>query len=114
MQCCHALTGCNCGSPVETPEGWLVLTHAVGPVRQYCLSATLLDLDDPSRMIGHLREPLLVPTAEEREGYVPNVVYSCGPMVHNDELIIPYGLSDTGAGFASVKIPYLLNELKKG
>lgn len=104
----------NCGSPVETPEGWLVLTHAVGPVRQYCLSATLLDLDDPSRMIGHLREPLLVPTAEEREGYVPNVVYSCGPMVHNDELIIPYGLSDTGAGFASVKLPYLLNELKKG
>lgn len=103
----------NCGSPIETPEGWLVLTHAVGPVRQYCLSATLLDLDDPIRVIGHLREPLLVANAEEREGYVPNVVYSCGAMVHNNELIIPYGLSDTGAGFASVDMDELLRELKK-
>ncbi len=102
----------NCGSPIETPEGWLVLTHAVGPVRQYCLSAILLDLDDPTKVIGHLRNPLLVPNNEEREGYVPNVVYSCGAMVHNNKLIIPYGLSDTGAGFASVCMDDLLAELK--
>ncbi len=102
----------NCGSPIETSEGWLVITHAVGPVRQYCLSATLLDLDDPTRVIGHLNDPLLVPNASEREGYVPNVVYSCGSMVHNNELIIPYGLSDTGAGFASVDMDELLKELK--
>ena len=102
----------NCGSPIETSEGWLVLTHAVGPVRQYCLSATLLDLDDPTRVVGRLKEPLLVANAEEREGYVPNVVYSCGAMVHNNELVIPYGLSDTGAGFASVNLDDLLRELK--
>ncbi len=102
----------NCGSPIETIDGWLVLTHGVGPVRQYCLSAILLDLDDPSRVIGHLSHPLLVPNTEEREGYVPNVVYSCGAMLHNDELIIPYGLSDTGAGFASVNINELLAGLK--
>ncbi len=102
----------NCGSPIETSEGWLVLTHAVGPVRQYCLSATLLDLDDPARVIGRLKEPLLVANAEEREGYVPNVLYSCGAMVHNNELVIPYGLSDTGAGFASVKLDELFKELK--
>ncbi|MFO7922093.1 MAG: glycoside hydrolase family 130 protein [Bacteroidales bacterium] len=102
----------NCGSPIETPEGWLVITHAVGPVRQYCLSATLLDLDNPTKMIGHLKEPLLVPNSQEREGYVPNVVYSCGAMVHNNELVIPYGLSDTGAGFASVSMNELLAELK--
>jgi predicted GH43/DUF377 family glycosyl hydrolase len=102
----------NCGSPIETPEGWLVITHAVGPVRRYCLSASLLDLDDPTRIIGHLKEPLLVPDSREREGYVPNVVYSCGAMIHNDDLIIPYGLSDTGAGFASVKVEELLRELK--
>jgi predicted GH43/DUF377 family glycosyl hydrolase len=102
----------NCGSPIETSEGWLVITHAVGPVRRYCLSASLLDLDDPTRVIGHLKEPLLVPNNKEREGYVPNVVYSCGSLVHNDELIIPYGLSDTGAGFASVNLKELLNELK--
>jgi predicted GH43/DUF377 family glycosyl hydrolase len=102
----------NCGSPIETSEGWLVITHAVGPVRRYCLSATLLDLDDPTKVIGHLKEPLLVPNNEEREGYVPNVVYSCGSLVHNNELIIPYGLSDTGAGFASVNLEELLKELK--
>jgi predicted GH43/DUF377 family glycosyl hydrolase len=102
----------NCGSPIETPEGWLVITHAVGPVRRYCLSATLLDLEDPTRVIGSLKEPLLVPNREEREGYVPNVVYSCGSIIHNDELIIPYGLSDTGAGFASVNVDELLRELK--
>lgn len=102
----------NCGSPIETPEGWLVITHAVGPVRQYCLSATLLDLNDPARIIGRLKDPLLIANAKEREGYVPNVVYSCGAMLHNSELIIPYGLSDTGAGFASVNINELLAELK--
>jgi predicted GH43/DUF377 family glycosyl hydrolase len=102
----------NCGSPIETSEGWLVLTHAVGPVRQYCLSVSLLDLDDPTKVTGRLKEPLLVANAEEREGYVPNVVYSCGAMVHNNELIIPYGLSDTGAGFASVNLDDLFKELK--
>jgi predicted GH43/DUF377 family glycosyl hydrolase len=102
----------NCGSPIETSEGWLVITHAVGPVRQYCLSATLLDLDNPVKVIGQLRDPLLVANSKEREGYVPNVVYSCGSIVHNNELIIPYGLSDTGAGFASVNLDDLLNELK--
>ncbi len=102
----------NCGSPIETSEGWLVITHGVGPVRQYCLSATLLDLDDPTKVIGQLKEPLLVANSEEREGYVPNVVYSCGAMIHNNELIIPYGLSDTGAGFASVGLDELIRELK--
>ncbi len=102
----------NCGSPIETSEGWLVITHAVGPVRQYGLSATLLDLDDPTRVIGRLNDPLIIPNDEEREGYVPNVVYSCGAMIHNNELIIPYGLSDTGAGFASVNMNELLAELK--
>ena len=94
----------NCGSPIETPEGWLVITHGVGPMRQYALGATLLDLNDPTREIGRLRDPLLVPNDEEREGYVPNVVYSCGSIVHNGQLIVPYGLSDTGSGFMSVSL----------
>ncbi len=102
----------NCGSPIETEEGWLVITHAVGPMRRYCLSACLLKLDDPSVEIGRLKEPLLVPNPDEREGYVPNVVYSCGSIINNGQLIIPYGLSDYSSSFASVDLKDLLNKLK--
>ncbi len=101
----------NCGAPVETAKGWIVITHGVGPMRKYCLGAALLDLEDPSKEIGRLKEPLLIPNEEEREGYVPNVVYSCGPMVHNDRLIIHYGLSDTSSGFISVQLDKLLEKL---
>jgi len=79
----------NCGSPIETEAGWLVLTHGVGPMRKYCIGATLLDLHDPAKIIGRLKEPLLRPEGNEREGYVPNVVYSCGSLVHNGQLILP-------------------------
>lgn len=102
----------NCGSPIETKDGWLVLTHAVGPMRKYCLSAVLLDLDDPSKEIGRLEEPLLMPNPDEREGYVPNVVYSCGGIINNGELIIPYGLSDYSSSFATIGIDVLLDKLK--
>ncbi|MHC4064588.1 MAG: glycoside hydrolase family 130 protein [Planctomycetota bacterium] len=101
----------NCGSPLETPQGWLVLTHGVGPMRRYCIGATLLDLADPSRVIGQLPEPLLMPNEEEREGYVPNVVYSCGALIHNDELILPYAMSDSATTFARVALPELLDRL---
>ncbi|RYF93009.1 MAG: glycosidase, partial [Chitinophagaceae bacterium] len=101
----------NCGSPIETEKGWLVLTHGVGPMRRYCLSACLLDLEDPMKEIGRLREPLLIPNNDEREGYVPNVLYSCGGIIHNDELIIPYGLSDYCSSFASVNLTSLLDKL---
>lgn len=102
----------NCGSPIETEEGWLVITHAVGPMRRYCLSACLLDLEDPTIEIGRLSEPLLIPNPDEREGYVPNVVYSCGGIINNGELIIPYGLSDYSSSFASVDLKSLLERLK--
>jgi len=101
----------NCGSPIETPDGWLVLTHGVGPMRSYCIGATLLDLDDPRRVIGRLPYPLLVADEEEREGYVPNVVYSCGALVHGETLVLPYGFSDSAVGFARVDIAELLNAL---
>lgn len=104
----------NCGSPIETEHGWLVMTHAVGPMRRYCISASLLDLDNPEKEIGRLKEPLIMPNPDEREGYVPNVVYSCGSVIHNDELIIPYGLSDHSSGFATVKIKTLLERLLAG
>ena len=94
----------NCGSPVETEKGWLLITHGVGPMRKYCLGATLLDLDDPSTVIARLREPLLEPNDEEREGYVPNVVYSCGSIIHNNKLIIPYAMSDYASTFASISL----------
>lgn len=103
----------NAGSPIETEAGWLVLTHGVGPMRRYALGALLLDLDDPSRVIGHLREPLLTPNEAERDGYVPNVVYSCGSIVHDDQLVIAYGASDTFASFASVSLHALLDELTR-
>lgn len=94
----------NCGSPIETEAGWLVLSHGVGPVRKYCLGAFLLDREDPSKVIGRLREPLLQPDREEREGYVPNVVYTCGALLHKDMLIIPYGASDYTTRFATVPV----------
>ncbi len=98
----------NCGSPIETDAGWLVLSHGVGPMRKYCIGAFLLDRDDPSKVIGRLRQPLLKPNAKEREGYVPNVVYSCGALIHNGELIIPYGLADHATGFATVPLTDVL------
>ena len=102
----------NCGSPLETPEGWLVLFHSVGPMRQYSIWAMLLDIDDPSKIIGQLDEPLLTPDKHERDGYVPNVVYTCGSMIHEDELIIPYAIADQSCRVASVPNPELLSRLK--
>jgi predicted GH43/DUF377 family glycosyl hydrolase len=104
----------NCGSPIETEAGWLVLTHGVGPMRRYAIGAMLLDLQDPGRVIAHLPEPLMVPEADEREGYVPNVLYSCGSMVHRDHLILPYGFSDGGIKIAFVRLTDLLDALREG
>ena len=101
----------NSGSPIETDKGWILLTHGVGPLRQYSLGITLLDLEDPSKVIARLKEPLLTPNEEEREGYVPNVVYSCGAIIHNNELIIPYAMSDYASTFASVSLDDLFDEL---
>ncbi|MDN3547588.1 glycoside hydrolase family 130 protein [Mucilaginibacter aquaedulcis] len=103
----------NCGSPIETKDGWIVITHGVGPMRRYVLGASLLKLDDPAVEIGRLREPLLIPNSDEREGYVPNVLYSCGAIVHNDKLIIPYGVSDSSTAFAEVCLDALLKKLKE-
>lgn len=101
----------NAGSPVETPAGWLVLTHGVGPMREYCLGAMLLDLEDPTRVLATLREPLLCPDRDERDGYVPNVVYSCGSLRVGDELLLPYGVSDSSVRFAYVDLAGLLGLL---
>jgi predicted GH43/DUF377 family glycosyl hydrolase len=98
----------NCGSPIETDAGWLVLSHGVGPMRKYCIGAFLLDRDNPVKVIGRLREPLLKPNQNEREGYVPNVVYTCGAILHNGALIIPYGMADQATGFATVPLPEVL------
>ena len=103
----------NCGSPIETEAGWLVITHGVGPMRKYCIGAALLDLDDPTRVIGRLREPLLAPEGVEREGYVPNVVYSCGSMLHGRELILPYAVSDRASAITSLSLDDLLAALLK-
>ncbi len=103
----------NCGSPIETEAGWLVITHGVGPMRKYCIGAALLDLDDPTRVIGRLREPLLAPEGVEREGYVPNVVYSCGSMLHGRELILPYAVSDRASAITSLSLDDLLAALRK-
>lgn len=102
----------NCGSPIETEEGWLVITHGVGPMREYVLGASLYELDNPEKEIGRLKTPLLMPNAEEREGYVPNVIYSCGSIIHNDKLIIPYAMSDYASTYACINLRELLNELK--
>ena len=101
----------NCGPPIETDAGWLLLTHGVGPVRQYCIGACLLDLQDPSKVIGHLDRPLIMPSEEERNGYVPNVVYTCGALAHNGHLTIPYAMSDSATTFATVDLAELLHEL---
>jgi predicted GH43/DUF377 family glycosyl hydrolase len=101
----------NCGSPIETEAGWLVLTHGVGPLRSYALGALLLDLEDPRRILGFLTQPLLEADESERDGYVPNVVYTCGAIVHADQLIVPYGFSDEGVAFAQVKLAELLDAL---
>ena len=98
----------NCGSPIETESGWLVLSHGVGPLRKYCIGAFLLDRDDPAKVLGRLREPLLKPNPNEREGYVPNVVYTCGALLHRGELIIPYGLADHATSFATVALEEVL------
>ncbi len=104
----------NCGAPMETEAGWLVLTHGVGPMRTYRIGAILLDLDDPTKVIGRLREPLLSPAADEQNGYVPNVVYSCGAMIHAETLVLPYGIGDASIGFATVPLPALLAALLTG
>jgi len=104
----------NCGSPIETEDGWLLLTHGVGLMRKYCIGAVLLDLNDPTKVIGRLREPLLTPEDDEREGYVPNVIYSCGALRHGGELILPYAISDKLTIIASVKLEELLGALIRG
>jgi predicted GH43/DUF377 family glycosyl hydrolase len=101
----------NCGSPIETPMGWLVFTHGVGPMREYAIGAVLLDLGEPERLIGALPEPLLVADESEREGYVPNVVYSCGAMGHGDTIVLPYGCSDSSVRIATLDLPLLLERL---
>jgi predicted GH43/DUF377 family glycosyl hydrolase len=101
----------NCGSPLETEAGWLVITHGVGPMRKYCIGAALLDLNDPTKVIGRLRQPLLLPEGHEREGYVPNVVYSCGSLLHGGELILPFAISDRASVIASIPLNELLAAL---
>jgi predicted GH43/DUF377 family glycosyl hydrolase len=101
----------NCGSPIETEAGWIVITHGVGPLRTYALGALLLDLNDPSQVIGCLEQPLLMPAADERDGYVPNVVYSCGSMRFGDVIFMPYGIADVGTCIATVKVDDLLDAL---
>lgn len=103
----------NCGPPIETGDGWLVLTHGVGPMRTYCIGAILLDLEDPQRVIARLTDPLIAPDETERNGYVPNVVYSCGAMRHRDTLVIPYGTGDTAIAFATVSLPALLSRMRR-
>jgi len=103
----------NCGSPIETEEGWLLLTHGVGPMRQYCLGIELLDLEDPLKIIGRLRQPLLIPSERERSGYVPNVIYSCGGLVHNGCLILPYAYSDYASKCAVIPLEPLIKKLKE-
>jgi predicted GH43/DUF377 family glycosyl hydrolase len=104
----------NCGSPIETDAGWLVLSHGVGPIRKYSIGAYLLDRDNPSRVIGRLSQPLLTPDVNEREGYVPNVVYSCGAVIHNGQLIIPYAMADYATTFATVPLQQVLDAMRSG
>ena len=102
----------NCGSPIETDAGWLVLTHGVGPMRRYAIGAMLLDREEPTRILGRLLHPLLEPDEGEREGYVPNVVYSCGALPNGHDLILPYGMSDGAIGVAVISVPELLAGLQ--
>jgi predicted GH43/DUF377 family glycosyl hydrolase len=103
----------NCGSPIETDDGWLLLNHGVGAMRRYAIGVDLLDKEDPSRVIARLDKPILIPQEDERDGYVPNVVYSCGAMIHNDQLIIPYAMSDSVAGIASLSLAELMAQLRR-
>jgi predicted GH43/DUF377 family glycosyl hydrolase len=103
----------NCGSPIELDEGWLLLTHGVGPVRKYSIGAVLLDKDDPTKVIARSREPLVRPEPTEREGYVPNVVYTCGAMRHGNIIILPYAVSDSFSKFATIKIADLMGLMEK-
>lgn len=102
----------NCGSPIELDAGWLLLTHGVGPVRKYSIGAALLDKNDPSKVLARLHEPLLRPDPSEREGYVPNVVYTCGALRHHDKIIFPYAVSDTFSNFATINIASLMNAME--
>jgi len=102
----------NCGSPIELDEGWLLLTHGVGPVRKYSIGAVLLDKSDPSRVLARSREPLVRPEPSEREGYVPNVVYTCGALRHGDLIILPYAVSDTSSNFATIRLSALMDILR--
>jgi predicted GH43/DUF377 family glycosyl hydrolase len=102
----------NCGSPIEIDEGWLLLTHGVGPVRKYSIGAVLLDKADPSKVLARAREPLVRPEPSEREGYVPNVVYTCGAIRHNDLIVLPYAVSDTFSNFATIKISALIDSMR--
>ena len=101
----------NAGSPIETPEGWLVITHGVGPMRTYSLGIELLDLNDPTQIISRLEEPILIPNEHDRDGYVPNVVYSCGAMIFQNELIIPYASADQRCGIATLNLSDLMARL---
>jgi len=101
----------NCGSPIELDEGWLLLTHGVGPVRKYSIGAVLLDKENPAKVLGRSREPLVRPEPTEREGYVPNVVYTCGALRHGARIILPYAVSDTFSNFATINIAELLEVL---
>jgi predicted GH43/DUF377 family glycosyl hydrolase len=103
----------GCSSPLETAEGWIVITHGVGPMRTYGLGAMLLDLDDPTVVLGALTEPLMTPSPDEREGYVPNVLYSCGGLIHGDTVVLPYGCSDSSIRFAFIDLPGLLTRLRE-
>src|SRR6476661_9099706 len=98
----------SCGSPIELDDCWLLLTHGVGPVRKYSIGAVLLDKSDPSKVLARSREPLVRPESSEREGYVPNVVYTCGALLHNGELIIPYAMADHATRFATVPVDEVL------
>lgn len=102
----------NCGSPIETDKGWLLLTHGVGPMREYSIGVVLLDIENPAKIIGNIIEPLLFCNSEEREGYVPNVVYSCGSLIHSGSLIIPYAMSDICSGIATVNLSELFEEMQ--
>ncbi len=104
----------NCGSPLETEKGWLVITHGVGPMRKYCIGAILLDLNDPRKVIGRLHRPLLEPEGNEREGYVPNVVYTCGALIHGRHVILPYAMSDKATSIVVLEVDELLGALLAG
>lgn len=102
----------NCGSPLKTEKGWLALTHGVGPVRTYAMGAILLDIDNPEKVVAELKDPLIFPNESERNGYVPNVVYSCGCLVHNNTLFIPYAMSDSISSFAKLPLDRLIDAMQ--